>query len=130
MTIDLQTMQRKLGGSIYNNQLYCPGPLHSQSDRSLSIKLSATAPDGFVLNCFSPKDDPLKCLDYVRSKLGLPQWQPATNTERALKIWNEAQDPRSTAAEQYLLSRKLILAPELCGSVLRFHWPEYLCATS
>jgi hypothetical protein len=137
--VDLKTMQRKLGGDIRGGQLYCPGPSHSTSDRSLSIKLSATAPNGFVLHSFSPKDDDIKCRDYVDRKLGLPQWQPQQTstyvdhqnqsdesnkkwrTERALEIWNEAQDPRRTIAEQYLASRNLTLPVELCGSALRFH---------
>src|SRR5262249_28549990 len=40
---------------------------------------------------------------------------------RATAIWNEAGDPRRTIAEDYLAARALKLAPELCGSVLRFH---------
>jgi hypothetical protein len=36
-------------------------------------------------------------------------------------IWTEGRDPRGTLAEEYLAARKLNLAPELCGTVLRFH---------
>jgi putative DNA primase/helicase len=40
----------------------------------------------------------------------------------ATKIWNEAQNPRSTLAEIYLNAhRKLELDDELAGDVLRFH---------
>ena len=74
-----------------------------------------------MVYCFSPKDDAKACREYVRRKLGLPQWQPETNAERALKIWNEAVDPRGTIAEKYLNSRRLDLAQELSNSVLRFH---------
>jgi Toprim domain len=41
--------------------------------------------------------------------------------ERATKIWNDADDPRGTAAEQYLASRCLELPDDLAGPVLRFH---------
>src|SRR5215472_5980446 len=109
--MDLQTMRRILGGRISNGQLYCPGPGHSRRDRSLSIKLSATAPDGFVVKTFSSKDDALACKDYIREKCGLPHWRPDTaqrfnghevksqpddndqaRMERARAIWSEAQE--------------------------------------
>src|SRR5207248_1762914 len=51
-----------------------PGPGHSPKDRSLSIKLNPSAPDGFVVHSFAG-DDPLQCKDHVRSKLGIT-WTP------------------------------------------------------
>src|SRR5437868_13908795 len=41
--------------------------------------------------------------------------------ERATRIWNEGTDPRGTAAQNYLASRKLELPDGIVGSVLRFH---------
>ena len=41
--------------------------------------------------------------------------------ERARNIWNEARDPRGTAAENYLRARALDLPAYLAGDVLRFH---------
>jgi putative DNA primase/helicase len=42
--------------------------------------------------------------------------------ERAVAIWDKAQDPRGTLAQVYLNDhRKLILDDDLAGSVLRFH---------
>lgn len=42
--------------------------------------------------------------------------------QRAVAIWNTAQDPRGTLAEVYLRQhRKLDLTDELAGTVLRFH---------
>jgi putative DNA primase/helicase len=41
--------------------------------------------------------------------------------ERARNIWNEARDPRGTAAENYLRARALDLPAHLAGDVLRFH---------
>jgi putative DNA primase/helicase len=40
---------------------------------------------------------------------------------RAQALWNEAVDPRGTAAEQYLHSRRLDLDGDLAGRVLRLH---------
>src|SRR5262249_20410732 len=41
--------------------------------------------------------------------------------QRAQAIWNEAQHPGGTVAEQYLPSRALELPDDLAGTVLRFH---------
>jgi putative DNA primase/helicase len=43
--------------------------------------------------------------------------------ERAQNIWNEAIDPRGTAAENYLRARALELPERFAGDVLRFHPP-------
>lgn len=77
--MDLQTLQRALGGDISGGQLLCPGPEHSPADRSMSIKLNANAPDGFVVHSFAD-DDPIACRDYVRKKLGLPEFEPKKKT--------------------------------------------------
>ena len=55
-----------------------------------------------------------------------PERRPRTEDdliriERATQIWNEAQDPHGTIAEQYLRSRALDLPSEVAISVLRFH---------
>jgi AAA domain len=73
--LNLQTVARALGDEINAGQVLAPGPNHSPKDRSLSVKLDAAAPDGFVVHSFS-KDDPLECKDYVRKKLGLPSFKP------------------------------------------------------
>ena len=50
-----------------------PGPGHSPKDRSLSITLVTSAPDGFLVHSFAA-DDPIRCKDYVRDKLDLAPW--------------------------------------------------------
>jgi hypothetical protein len=70
----LHEIARALGGEISGDQVRAPGPGHSSKDRSLSIKVSADAPDGFVVNSFTG-DDPITCKDYVRSKLDLPPFK-------------------------------------------------------
>jgi hypothetical protein len=52
----------------------CPGPGHSTEDRSLSVRLDAAAPEGFLVHSFAG-DDPVACRDYVRGKLGLPPFE-------------------------------------------------------
>jgi putative DNA primase/helicase len=62
-----------LGGKVIGrNSVACPGPGHSPRDRSLSVKLTS---DGFIVHSHAG-DDWRECAEYVRSKLGLPPWQP------------------------------------------------------
>ena len=72
---DLQSLARALGGEVTGNQVLAPGPGHSAKDRSLSVKLDRSAPDGFIVNSFS-NDDPIVCKDYVRSKACIAAFKP------------------------------------------------------
>jgi hypothetical protein len=72
--IDLRTLQRALGGEISGGQLLCPGPGHSATDRSLSVKPEKDAPDGLLVHSFAG-DDPIACKDHVRERLGLPKFE-------------------------------------------------------
>jgi RecA-family ATPase len=76
----LQAIAHALGGTVQSGEVRCPGPGHSATDRSLSVKIDASAPDGFVVNTFSPADDPIACKDYIRERLGLPKFK--TNGRR------------------------------------------------
>ena len=76
MNISLQQLAQALGGEISNGQVLAPGPQHSPKDRSLAVKLSGTAPDGFVVFSFAGDDD-IECRDYVRAKVGAPAFKPA-----------------------------------------------------
>ena len=69
----LQQIARALGGEVCGHQVHAPGPGHSPKDRSLSIKLDESAPDGFLVHSFAG-DDPIRCKDYFREKLSLPRW--------------------------------------------------------
>src|SRR5262249_2595868 len=79
MTQDLPAIEKiaeALGGDVLDDgQVLAPGPAHSAKDRSLLIKLDSSAPDGFVVHSFAG-DDPIKCRDHVRAKLGLPEFKP------------------------------------------------------
>lgn len=150
----LNEIARALGGEISGRQVLAPGPGHSPRDRSLSVRLSPAAPDGFLTfsHC---GDDWRECRDHVRRRLGLPEWQPGDGQQRAIdpnhiehwdfgtvdaeadavkprseedieriaraqQLWNDADDPRGTSAEDYLRSRALTLHADLAGTVLRF----------
>jgi hypothetical protein len=64
----------KLGGHVSGAEILCPGPGHSAKDRSLAVKPDVAAKSGFLVYSHSG-DDPLVCRDYVRQKLGLPEFQ-------------------------------------------------------
>jgi hypothetical protein len=71
----LREIATALGGEVSGDSVLAPGPGHSATDRSLSITLSATAPDGFVVHSFAGDDD-MDCRDYVRTRLGLERFKP------------------------------------------------------
>src|SRR5215813_1109854 len=81
LTLSLQQIAKALGGEVSGDQVRAPGPGHSSVDRSLSIKLDPSAPDGFVVNSFAG-DDPIACKDYVRGKLGLEGFRPTNGSRR------------------------------------------------
>ena len=60
----------------------------------MSVRLDANVPDGFLVNSFSG-DDWCECRDYVRKRLGLPDWQPGDEQRRrinpsAVRKWDTA----------------------------------------
>src|SRR5262245_14925487 len=82
---NLQSLARALGGEVSGSQVLAPGPSHSANDRSLSIKLDPSAPDGFVVNSFAG-DDPIACKDYVRSKAGIEPFKANGKRKPAFDI--------------------------------------------
>jgi hypothetical protein len=75
--ISLQQIARALNGKIRNDQVLAPGPGHSATDRSLSVKLSDSG-DDFVVHSFAG-DDAIECKKYVRERCGLPSFKPNGN---------------------------------------------------
>ena len=73
--MDARTIARALAGDVCGAQVLAPGPGHSPRDRSLAVRLALDAPDGFVIHSHAG-DDWRTCRDYVRHKLGLPDWEP------------------------------------------------------
>jgi len=83
--MDVRQVAFLLGGRVTGrNRVSVPGPNHGRRDRSLSIKLDARAPDGFIVYSFAPGDDWKDCRDYVRERLGLPAWQPGDDRDRRI----------------------------------------------
>lgn len=135
----LAAIAHALGGEVSNRQVLAPGPGHSAEDRSLSVKLSPSAPDGLLVHSFAGDDWKL-CLDYVRARLGWgafvserarpverrppPLRAPADslqNQKLAMRIWCKSVDPRGSLAERYLNSRKLDLPDEVANETIRFN---------
>jgi hypothetical protein len=144
MTLDPRAVARALGGNVSGRNVVAPGPGHSRADRSLSIKIEPTAPDGFIVHSFAG-DSPIESRDFVRAALGLgarerrrrsPRWSPsptvapeddaAHRSALALRLWSEARDPRGTVVAGYLGARGLTLPDDIAGEVIRFH-PALKC---
>jgi putative DNA primase/helicase len=71
---DLRAIARALGGEVVGRQVVAPGPGHSPRDRSLSVTISAAAPEGFL--AFSHAgDDFAECRDHVKARLGIDRRQ-------------------------------------------------------
>jgi hypothetical protein len=86
-----------LGGEVSGSQVLCPGPGHSVADRSLSIKPDSAAPDGFIVNSFAG-DDAIACRDYVRERLGLPEFEAAKKRKKP----NGGAKPYSPTVAKYV----------------------------
>jgi Toprim domain len=108
--LNLQTLRSALGGEIVGRQLLCPGPGHSPRDRSLSITISLNAREGFLVHSFAG-DDFQTSRDYVRSRLGLPEWQPGDERDRRVPadkmrdfdvsfLARQLSEPREFTAEE------------------------------
>jgi hypothetical protein len=135
MLHNLHMVAQALGGAVVGRaSVLAPGPGHSPTDRSLSVKLDPVAPDGFVVHSFAG-DPAIDCRDHVRAAIGL-RLSNRTHTlpsagatvihssDRsafALWLWHEASDPRGTVVERYLSSRGLTLPDDVADSVVRFH---------
>ncbi|MBN9433597.1 MAG: toprim domain-containing protein [Bosea sp.] len=126
--LDARAAARALGGEVARgDRLLVPGPGHSRYDRSLSVLISDSAPDGFVVFSHAG-DDPMVCKDYVRKRLGLRSIEVTQDyvrldstddvrrTEQASEIWMAAVEPAGTAVEAYLISRGIRLS-----ATLRWH---------
>jgi putative DNA primase/helicase len=82
---DLRSIALALNGVVSGRQVLAPGPGHSPQDRSLAVRPSPEAPDGLLIHSHAG-DDWRQCREYVRSRLGLPAWQPGDGNERQRTI--------------------------------------------
>jgi putative DNA primase/helicase len=137
MTDDLttQAIALALQGDANGRSVLAPGPGHSRKDRSLSVRIDPSAPDGFVAHSFAG-DDWRECRDHVKRRLGIRSgdFEPKRRTKRpaqaaddakrvsiALALWDETEALQGTLAERYLDKRKCVV--EYMSEDLRFH-PE------
>ena len=75
MGLSPQQVATALGGEARGDTVLAPGPGHRPVDRSLSVKIDAQAPGGFLVHSFA-NDDPIVCKDHVREKLGIRDERP------------------------------------------------------
>jgi Protein of unknown function (DUF3631) len=93
----IEKIAAMLGGRVSGGEALVPGPGHSVEDRSLSIKPDRGAPDGFLLHSFAG-DDPIACREYVRGKLGLPEFEATKKRKKP----NGGARPYSPTVAKYL----------------------------
>jgi hypothetical protein len=65
----IDTIASRLGGDRYGNSLVCPGPGHSDIDRSMSVSFAPDYPSGFIVNSFSSKTSREACVAHVHKAL-------------------------------------------------------------
>lgn len=95
----LRELARALGGHVAGGQVLAPGPGHKPGDRSLAIKLVPGAPDGFLVHSHAG-DDPLRCKDYVRQRLGKPAFSPSRG-DTSTRPPGEAKTSRARIVKEY-----------------------------
>lgn len=146
MTIDPRALAQALGGEVAGYGILAPGPGHSAADRSLSVRLDSTAPDGFIVHSFAG-DAAMECRAHVRAAIGscglfsshgtdssqsihdlIPRGGSLQRSALALNLWSEGRDPRGTVVATYLASRGLSIPDELAHSVIRFR-PKLMTKT-
>lgn len=130
----LRSMAAALGGDVVGRSILCPGPGHSPRDRSLSVSLAATDPDGFIVHSHAG-DDWRPCRDHVLQRLGrtariepakrqrnVTVTAPRNDNSMAQALWREAVEPRGTLVQRYLEEcRRLELLEDVANRVVRFH---------
>jgi putative DNA primase/helicase len=131
----LSEYARLLGGELRGQDILCPGPGHSDRDRSLSVKFDPAAPGGFLIHSFAG-DNISTCRDHVSLRLRIGPLStvgdrvaakpkraaatPASRTAAALRIWTACADPTGTVVQRYLESRCLLLYDGIAAA-LRYH---------
>jgi hypothetical protein len=124
---------RALGGEVAGRDtVLCPGPGHSQRDRSLAVKLDAAAPDGFLI--YSHADDDWRtCRDYVRQRLGQPQWQPGDEQRRSIPPRHIDKWDLSAIEAEIDLLRMICFASRVHAkygtkhATRAAHWLKHIC---
>jgi 5S rRNA maturation endonuclease (ribonuclease M5) len=103
----LAEIAAKLGGRVCGDQVKAPGPGHSAADDSLSVKPDANADGGFII-CSHSGDNWKVCRDHVRSKLGLPPFEPKGNGGSEPWKLIDQYIYKTENGEPYLLVKKFL----------------------
>lgn len=99
---------RDLGGKVL---------LHCHASCSQTDVIAALQERGL----WGGRDEPRNPRPPVRPSPARWDTSEGERIARALRLWNEAEDPRGTLAERYCESREIALEEDLAGRVLRFH---------
>jgi putative DNA primase/helicase len=95
--LSLQQIAAALSGERRNGYVVSPGPGHSPGDRSLQVWLE---PDGrLACNSFAG-DDWAECMDYVRARLGLPEFSAGRHEDKTTDR-SSPQDRLAAALSQW-----------------------------
>lgn len=125
MTVSPKQAAVLLGGDVSGDSVLAPGPGHSKHDRSLSVRFSADAPEGFVVHSFAG-DDALECRDYVKGKLGIAEYRPSERVrERASKPSTSAKPAKDRGPKKLVATYEYLTADaEPWGMVRRFEYED------
>lgn len=121
---DLRAIAHALGGEVVGGQVAAPGPGHSTKDRSMTVCLSASAPEGFM--AFSHSGDDFRiCRDYVRDRLGLTRMserRPGQRLRQPIaqpKVYGSDEIARERAKAQFLWRQRRPIAGTIAETYLR-----------
>jgi putative DNA primase/helicase len=108
MITSLREIARACGGVVAGGQALIPGPGHSQRDRSVSVKMSAASPLGFIAHSHCG-DDFREVRDYIADKLGIAQdaWKrdrPQPRPQTIVKPDDDAEPKRALASAARIAS--------------------------
>ena len=136
--LSAEDIARRLGGKRSGRQWKCRCPAHDDKEPSCIIydgrthvqfRCMAGCPSEAIVlalcdrgilggrNAIGGERPP----PIVRRETVPPHDSAKKLSSLALRIWNEAIDPRNTLAELYLCQRGLMLPPAIAGTVARFH---------
>jgi hypothetical protein len=103
----LAKIAEALGGEIKGLDVLAPGPGHSSTDRSMSVRPGKDA--DIIVHSFAG-DDPAICRDYVRKKLNLPEPTKKDKADGSGKAWKLIAEHiyRDEKNEPYLRVRKCL----------------------
>jgi hypothetical protein len=123
--LSLRAISKALGGVVSGAQVLAPGPGHDPRDRSLSVKISASSPEGFLCHSFAG-DRFEECRDHVKARLGIERHIPPIggfsrhqlarcfDQDRgaiARFLWGLRQPIAASLAEVYLLRARGLAGP-------------------